>query len=384
MLENRELSVQLEDDDATYSTGDTVQGTVSVSTGSSPVEEAELVIALEWFTHGFGNRAEETVAERTIPVENWDAESEHVYEFSLEAPPGPYTYRGRYVNVDWQIRAAADIPWEFDPEATRELTLEPESGGDYDPGDSGLHRSIREDAGDPGSIEIVQTIAGVFLLLFGLGYGYFQLMFVGKVGVGLIALGAAVALLVAGLGGWLFYVGVRNAFATARLGDVEVRVEPSEVAPGGTVESTVAIRPESGVDVNSITLLCKCRERATSGHGTNSTTRTELLSETGETVARTASETSIAGGEETEFGTTFEIPEGSPYTFHAEDNHVEWQLEVHVDIPTWPDLVHGEPFLVRPERDASTGSVPPDETRRDPEQRSKVLDPDEDDYEVVW
>lgn len=43
-----------------------------------------------------------------------------------------------------------------------------------------------------------------------------------------------------------------------------------------------------------------------------------------------------------------------------------------------------EPLLVRPESEASSGSVPPEKARPDPEQRTKSADVDEDDYEVVW
>jgi len=372
MFNNCEITIELDDPERSYVAGDSITGTARVTTDAE-IDGAELAAVLEWRTHGFGNHAGEVVVEKMVHVGDWPEGMERSYDFSIEAPAGPFTYHGHLVNVDWSVRARADVPWDFDPADSKDLVLEPANIEGYDVGDSGIRQSRVEGAADPASVDYLRLILGAVILVVSCGtmapvftqpidgLPWAALLFVGIIG-------AAV---------WLMYSAVRNAIAGSRLGDLEVEVEPGAVAPGDELKARVRFEPDGTVDLNRVTVELKGRERATSGHGTSSTTRYERLHAAKSPIPESVDATTEAGAT-AEYTASLEVPESAPYTFHADNNHVEWQVEFHIDIAVLPDFVHTEPLLVRPSVGASQGPVSEEEARPDPRGT------DEEDVEVVW
>lgn len=373
-----ELELELEGTDSTYAPVDEIAGTLHVSDDST-VRDAPVVVTLEWYTHGFGNGVREVVAERTFDGEE-GREAAEPLDFSFEAPSGPFTHHGRYLNIDWLVRARVQTHRAAAPEQVAGLTLESGPAGEFDVGDPEEHLRKRRAAWEPGSVEWTWTGVGLVLwivplVLFAVGE------MAGPDGLPVVfyVFGGVSAL--AGCG--FLYRGLKNWLATTRLGDFVVLVTPVEVAPGERVRCSVEVTPNGLLDLNDITATLVGRERATSGEGTDATTRTEAFHREEVRIDETV-DARIRPGETEEFEVEIEIPSSAPhYTFHAEDNHVEWHVEFHVDIPAWPDLVHVEPLLVRPSEVASTGPAPNERARPEPEGRSAALESEED-YEIVW
>jgi hypothetical protein len=46
-------------------------------------------------------------------------------EFEKRLPEGPVSWQGRYVKVDWVLRASLDVPWAIDPKIEVEFRLVP-------------------------------------------------------------------------------------------------------------------------------------------------------------------------------------------------------------------------------------------------------------------
>jgi hypothetical protein len=84
-----------------------------------------LEITFGWQTHGRGNRNEGPVETTRLGPFEWQAGAAERYPFEFKLPNGPVSYHGTLVNVDWYLRARADVPWAIDPKGEQEVLLEP-------------------------------------------------------------------------------------------------------------------------------------------------------------------------------------------------------------------------------------------------------------------
>ncbi len=144
----------------------------------------------------------------------------------------------------------------------------------------------------------------------------------------------------------IFSLPIRNYLAEQRLGDVDVHLDPGDASPGETVRCRVEMAPSSTVDLNEISVRLHGHEKVVSGHGTNETTYTQTVHEE-ETTIPGSEQAAIRGGRRT-FKTSLSLPPSAPFSFYAEDNQMRWDVEVHVDVPNWPDWVHTELLTVCP------------------------------------
>ena len=108
--------IEIDDPDRVYHPGDTVGARVHVDVDEDVTCDG-LEVTRQWSTHGRGNaEAGDTRFKRLFSGE-WKAGTTHSYRVEFVIPNGPYSYHGHYLNVDWYVRARADIPWAFDPKA---------------------------------------------------------------------------------------------------------------------------------------------------------------------------------------------------------------------------------------------------------------------------
>lgn len=343
MLNNCDIWIELDEQGKVLEPGDTVSGTVYVEVNKDCRCDG-LQLNLEWYTHGRGNGTGATAGGKMLFHGEWAEGQRHEYPFELEMPPGPYTYRGHYLNVDWRLKATADIPWALDPKGEQELLLRP-SGREstYLPGESGAAARELTGSSDDKTISWGGLLFGGLFLAAGLLVmimvltnpqdGYFPALF---------------GLPFAGIGGWMVYRSSRNFFSEMRLGDVDVHLDTDEVTPGGELRCRVVLRPSGSVELNNISVELHGYERVVSGHGTNKSTYTHTV-HSGEELVRDSVQTTLRG-EPTEYAVELEVPQTAPFTFHAHENHLKWEVEVHVDVPGWPDWTHAEPLTVRPGR----------------------------------
>ena len=340
MINNCDLEVELKDRNQTYNPGDTVSGTVHVEVSKDCRCDA-LNLSLEWFTHGRGNARSEIVDLQSLFQGDWTAGEHHAYDFETTVPPGPYTYHGNYLNVDWRVKAHADIPWALDPTAERELTLEPTGTEEtFRPGEEHKAETVLAATDNDQTISWSDALIGSISLISGLGL----IAFLRSTDQFLGALLLAVPFI--GVGGLFVYLSVRNYFAEQRLGDVDVHLDPGDASPGETVRCRVEMEPPSTVTLNEVTVRLHGHEKVVSGSGTNETTYTHTVHDEETTISRSKQAT-IRSGRRT-FRTSLALPSSAPFSFYARDNQMRWDVEVHVDVPNWPDWVHTDLVTVRP------------------------------------
>lgn len=344
-MSDAEIFFRLDDADATYRPGEQIAGTVHVRT-ESELEPTALQLELEWYTGGRGSTDRETVETAQFQTEALGTGEEGEHRFSFEAPGGPFTYVGELVDVHWRIRATLDASWIGDPTAQIALTLEPGPTDAFDWGGTNTHS---ERVGDTGEAASVRWGALIFGLLFAIAPPIYVFGFI-EDPVGQMA-GTVAVIIFSGGGLYFVYQALRNAVAGARLGDLDVTVDPEAVEPGRTLSVRIGITPDSGVSLQGIEAVLVGRERVEYRDARDETPRERTahhrFHESKETLSE-ARGAALKAGENVEYELEFPVPESAPTTFHAPSNDVEWQLELTVSIPHWPDLLHHEPIVVRP------------------------------------
>lgn len=332
------FEIHVEVDQTEVRGGDTVTGIVKVRSEKDYNTKA-ITLSLGWYTHGFGNRDRGTAAEQTLHVGRIIADRPYEFPFSMRIPNGPLTFRGKLVNVDWQLTARADIAWKIDPKAERDLYLiGPAADGEYDSGPkSGGSALNREHQLRKGRwwwlLFILPFLAiGLGALYSGLTeFDPFLLIFsVPFVGLPLFAL--------------LFLM--RNRFAEKRIGEVKLEL-PEQVRPGETFPIAIAFTPRASGHLNGIIVTLNGRERATAGSGTNRRSRTNDLHKD-ETEDPGATQQRLLPGKPLESKLELAIPADAAPSFYASDNVVQWRIKIRIDIPGWPDWVESRDVLVVP------------------------------------
>jgi hypothetical protein len=275
-----------------------------------------------WQTHGRGNTA--TGPKRTDILHKGQLRAGQVLEFpfGFTAPDGPPTYRGRYLNIDHYVHLRVDVPWAIDPKLKEEYILEP---GQRPWGN--MPSLAGSSLGAKKSLGAIGVPIGVGLLVFGM---IFFLPF----GLFLIPAGLIV----------LFFA-LRKTLAEKRIGQVRLTCGKTTVPPGTDLPVRLYFVPRKSSHLNRITAKLVGKERVVSGSGTNRTTHTHKFHER---TVELLSERDVTAGSPIDLKATVPIPQTSAFSFRATDNEVQWELEVQVDIPLWPDWVENRPLLVRP------------------------------------
>jgi len=333
------IRIEVDDQSATYTSDDTLTGRVVVDV-SDDVTCDGLMLKMGWETHGLGNHDSATAYQETLFAGEWKAGETCEYAFEFQLPPGPFTYRGEYLNVDWKLEATADIPWALDPSETYEFNLEPGDIDDIVIGTGAVDDHLAEQADDGSTVSTPALGCGILLTTMGLAVA--GLFFLEGSTYGML-MGA----LFTALGAWATYSSLSNYFAEKKLGDVDAEVSTHRVSPGETLSGEIAMRPRERLSLNEVTATLHALEKVVSGHGTDRTTHTHSV-HVGQFVVDDSAETTLETGRTT-FPFSFTIPEDAPYTFIASDNELIWRLEYHVDVPSWPDWEHKEPILVTPQ-----------------------------------
>jgi hypothetical protein len=362
-----DLKVELEGDRRQYAIGDTVTGNVLVDVNAECQCDG-LSLSHFWRAHGRGNTNEGKPKSQELFVGRWYPGESHVYPFSFTVPPGPLTYHGHHLNVDWYARATADIPWAIDPKGEEDFIVHQ---GDYsgviDQGTGLLDNKHLQPllSSMPQQGKPVKKIALGCLLLFlipfvmaGLGAlatGLKDLLAGDLSGLGMVLFGTV--FLIAPV---VVLVGVlKRTVAERKLGPVEMTVGKDTLYPGGSVQVKLNCTPRSDLMLTALKATLIVRERVVSGSGTNTTTHIHGLFE-GETLI--ASQLRMIRGMARHFEASIALAEGGPPSFSAASNHLEYSVRVDFDIPGWPDWSRKESIVVSPpgaSRPSTLGSTLP-------------------------
>ncbi len=314
-----DLQIVFDRSDRTYRGGEQVTGEICV-TVNRDVNCDGLIIERFWRTHGRGNRDSGGRQKYSPFLGQWCAGESYRYPFCFDAPDGPPTYHGRYLNIDHYIGVRVDIPWARDPKAEEEYILLP---GPKPYGCRPVARHGRKVVAGLGQfspmIGAAMIGAGIFL---GIPFG--------------------IVLIPAGL--LVLFIGLWRTLAEQKLGKVQVTLGP-HAAPGGRMPICVTFMPKRSSSLNGITARLLGQERCTSGSGTNRTTHTHKLHTSSVTLA---SQGEVTAGQPIRVDGYVEIPKINAYSFSASNNKIVWEVELRVDIPMWPDWLEKRPITVRP------------------------------------
>lgn len=324
-----ELSLELDRPNRTYQAGETIQGWLRVA---GPRRE-RIELSLSWRTSGKGNvdRGKPHEVLTLHEPEGVPEDQARGYPLSFTAPKGPPSYRGQVLRLDWTLRAEAGGGL-FSPKlATEEdLVLEAAQETVLAGQRRRRRRARRPTAVQGGSWGVALALLGATAAL---GAGAWKLG-------GNALCPCLFASLFTGVAG---LAALRNPLAERRLGPVHLEVS-DEVSPGEPVRVRLVISPPWRLDLNGIRVHLEGRESATSGSGSGAETHThQVLYERRVLLERARG---LRGQQVLE--TEIRVPADAPVSFASGSNRVHYELELRVDIPSWPDWHVELPVLVLP------------------------------------
>jgi hypothetical protein len=333
------LRIKFGRSDRTYRVGERVTGRVMVHTSRGDQCKA-IRIRRYWRTHGKGNKDEGDVAGTTLHRGPLPDGGPHLFEFDFPAPPGPFTYRGRYLNVDQYVEARIDLPFARDPTIREEYVLLPGKPVVPSP-------ILLEEPENP--------LKGV-----GAPLGGFIGIAVSIIGLSLILTANPVGLLFFLVGGVLFLPLLKKK-ADERLGKAaSARLTSVIVGPGEEVGVEVKVTPPKPVQLNRAFVELRAREICVSGSGSNRRTHRHTVYSGGTSLSGAIT---LEGGARKLLNGTLRIPEEAPTSFKGSANKLLWDAKVRLDIPSWPDWVKKIPLVVWPAKDqlgsGEVAEVPP-------------------------
>ncbi len=338
-----DLKITLFDRPKSYQLGDTVRGEVAIDVNKD-CECNGIDVVLLHRAHGRGNRAETKTPAVKLFQGRLIAGDRKRLEFELPLDAGPVTYHGKYLNVDWYVRAQADIPWAIDPKAEEDIVVA--LGDDPDRVELPPEKPLTKSLGAPRSIGCVPILSLLIVMLspaaFILWLSTTNPAYRSLVKFAPIALFGGIGALVLFV---VIYRLVASFLAERKLGSVEVEVSPVRCQSGGPVTVTIKFRPPSGVSLNSATATLTGEEIVVSGSGTNRTTHTNKFHD--QTVTLCGAK-SLPPGRQVVLEGTIEIPPDAPYSFQAPSNTLDWGVTLLLDIAHCPDWAGKQPLVVGP------------------------------------
>lgn len=304
--------------------GERVRGHAIVEVDQE-VQASAVVVELEWYTHGRGNRTQGTVAEARLPAQRFlpGAPARLPFDFALP-DAGPVTYRGELLNVDWRVKARVDLPWKIDPRAEEDLVIH--AGPRSSPFRTlplGHTASVTNSA--LGCIALFVApfiVVGVGAVVSAFLEGSFFLFAWGLIFAGVPAL------ILVGM--------IARRMAQKAVGHAQAGFIPARVLPGGTSEVRVDLPRQLVGRIRKVTCQFIGEEEVVSGSGTDKKTHRHRLHEAA--VPMSASNT----GTHVRYSGRIRVPEGAAPTFAVSHNRVLWHARVVADItgvpdPSWDD-----------------------------------------------
>ena len=343
-----QLTITLNEPDRIYREGDTIRGTVQVQVDQA-VHCKGLDVETSWKTHGRGNVDSDVIQSKTVFTGDWRAGETLEYPFELETAGWPPTYFGHHINVEHCVNARAKIPWAFDPKASETIRIAASQNPESSP------RSKIASKITSGCI-----IAFIILSFFGFGMLIVATVFESAIGAAIIgAMGACL--------GAVFLV--RHFMIQWTLGIPDCQFESLSVCQGDSLRGALSVTPKRNCKVNGITVKVIASESATSGSGTNRTTRYHTVFE--QTIQIESGDRLLAG-QTRRFDIECSVPEDAAPSFDLGDNQLNWTATTRIDVPRWPDWKNVQPFAVIPS--GSVTQPPPQPSAIPPAQRKNVAE----------
>ena len=307
------LALELRNPRDAYVEGELIDVIVHVEAQKEVLCKA-LTLEMGWETHGRGNKVsgkalKETIFSGTLPT------GESTYESKVQVPTlsrtTPPSYHGTFINVDWHLRAAADIPWTLDPKSMIRIYVEP--------------RDAEGTTEEPPTWEHAEQVR----LKGGLAPWLFIGCMLAIIGAFLTTKNVLVGAALMAPAAYVLTRYFREQGLRKRIGEVVFGVSPNRTLAGGSVTAMVALRPPGALDVEFASVTIRAHESATSGSGTNTTTHRHLAFEESQVVL---DDERIDASDIFRKELPFSIPLDAGPTIELNDNRVIWSIEFAVTV----------------------------------------------------
>lgn len=323
------VTIELDEPQKIRSAGENVTGYVVIRCDKD-VNCKALELSTRWSTHGRGN-IDQGIGELIAVYSGmWIAGQEYRYPFKLATAAWPPTYYGTYLNVSHTVHGRAKIAWAIDPTAEVEIPV--------------VALKAPEDL-QPSRQQISGVGGSVLLVILGLLAVVFLFVFLWIVPFILIAAGIY----------WFFKKFLPKQFT----GSIQSDLQPKRVFPGQAIAGTLRFTPKRNLKINEIRYKITCVENCVSGSGSNRTThRHEVLSFS----EQLAHAQVLPAGQEQDFKYEFKIPHDAAPSMKLSDNELKWNVEMRIDIPSWPDWSESFGIVVEPSPEKQKTEVGPEES----------------------
>ncbi len=343
--------------DRTYAMGEAVRGVVELRVDQD-CECKRLVLSYDWAEGDYGRPPSSAEG---IELFRGQLRTGQVlrYPFEFIAPPGPASYNGRHLQVNWHAGARADLPWAIDATATEQFFIvgrlphvtDPFLGPNFVPPNPGKAR-----------VKVHAAIAMGFLLLtvgvialFIAAQSRWGTPLVPEFDVTCILGGAVFFLLPAAIIlGWA----VRPLLAERRLGPMVFRILTPVVVPGQPIAVDLRFRPTAPLDIEGIHVHLLGKEHVVRGSGKHSRTYEHTVMDTDLVLCGPRS---VAAGAEVVLTGQIPLPWEAPSTFVWHNARLGWSATPSIAIKGWPDWALEWDFAVLPPvvPPRSPGPAPP-------------------------
>lgn len=341
-MTERRIWIEFDDDRRLFEPGDKIVGTVNVQVDRAH-DDASVSLRRQWRTSGRAGSRSGGADEILLSEGAWDSAGTYEYPFIFHVPPGPYTYHGRLVSVDWFLCAEVSINSEETMSAEEEFAVE--AAGDereFVVGDT-------SSAADSHS----GRLSGPQRILWGLGTLLMTLVGLWLLYPNVAAVsGASWATLLAGvsclgLSGW----SATRLYGRTRDDDEARMLAPTpddyQVEPGDYVSFVVELQPNFKTSPKAITAFLKGYEHILFNDGDATHADVHRFHEEAIPIEAT-DDRELKNGQTSSYQVSFRMPADAPYSFFCPNASVNWAIEVHVDVGSWPDWRKDFPIVVRP------------------------------------
>jgi len=340
-----------------YTPADTLVGSVLIEI-AAPRRSARVLVTRRWIARAQG--AESCGGEDEILLFEGDILQPGIrrFPFIFHVPPGPYSYHGQLIEVDWVLDARVEDAGGIALEARRTFRVEASGSerefirGELSP------QVVREADLQANARRVLGWVGAMSLLLTGVALLYLNVAAIR---------GASWQTLIAGLGclAASFYLARRSL----RRGEADAqpwwRPSPSqhdyEAVPGDSVSFVVELKPNFNTSTRRVTALLRGVEQTlrkknapqkpaappeAPGASDTQVERHHIFEETVEIEPIATQDGQKLA--KNSYRVRFRVPSDAPYSFYCPSASINWAIEVHVDVGSWPDWRRDFPLIVRP------------------------------------
>ena len=341
-MSERTVWIEFDDDRRLFEPGDKIVGTVYVQVDRAQ-DSARVSLSRKWRTSGRPGSRSGGSDEILLFEGKWDSEGTYEYPFIFHVPPGPYTYHGHLVNVDWFL--CAEVDFDSAESVSSEEKFVVEAAGDEREFIVGDTSGASDDRSDQltGPQRVLWGLGSLLLTLVGLWLLYPNVA--ALPGASWATMLAAAGCL--GLAGW----SAKRLYTLTKDDDDPRVLAPTpddyQVEPGDYVSFVVELQPNFKTSPKGIIALLKGYEHIMFDDGESTHADVHRFYEEAIPIEAT-DEGELQNGHRSSYRVSFRMPADAPYSFYCPNASVTWAIEVHVDVGSWPDWRKDFPIVVRP------------------------------------